>query len=131
MDLEESFGRWLKRRRRALDLTQADLARRVGCAVVTIRKIEAEQQRPSRQIAARLAEHLAIEPGERSAFVAFARGELDAAPPALPHSPGHLLDLPPAIGLPAPLPVSLNPLLGREAEVDRTRQALGPAGGGA
>src|ERR671930_478330 len=27
-----SFGTWLKRRRKALDLTQADLARLVGCA---------------------------------------------------------------------------------------------------
>ena len=30
MNLEPSFGRWLRSRRRALDLTLADLARHVG-----------------------------------------------------------------------------------------------------
>lgn len=32
-----SLGRWLKLRRVALEMTQAELARRVGCAAVTIR----------------------------------------------------------------------------------------------
>src|SRR5215207_5779708 len=68
-----SFGAWLKQRRKALDLTQADLARLVGCAVVSIRKIEADEQRPSRQTAERLAQHLQ-----------FARLGLDDVPPALP-----------------------------------------------
>src|SRR5215510_9670061 len=76
MDLPTSFGYWVRRRRKALDLTQADLARRVGCAVVTIQKIEAEERRPSSQIAALLAEHLRIPPGERTDFLASARGEL-------------------------------------------------------
>jgi transcriptional regulator with XRE-family HTH domain len=34
------FGRWLKQRRKMLDLTQEALAERVGCAVPTIRKFE-------------------------------------------------------------------------------------------
>jgi predicted ATPase/class 3 adenylate cyclase/DNA-binding XRE family transcriptional regulator len=79
-----SFGAWLKRRRKALDLTQADLARLVGCAVVSIRKIEADEQRPSRQTAERLAQHLQIAPHEQATFVRFARLGLDDAPPALP-----------------------------------------------
>ena len=33
MDGTASFGQWLKQRRKALDLTQEALARRVGCAV--------------------------------------------------------------------------------------------------
>ncbi len=37
-----SFGAWVRRRRKALDLTQAALAQRVGCAEVTIRKLEAD-----------------------------------------------------------------------------------------
>ena len=41
MDLDTSFGRWLRARRRALDLTQDDLPRRAGCAVVTIQKFVA------------------------------------------------------------------------------------------
>ena len=64
-----SFGAWLKRRRKALDLTQADLARRAGCSVVTIRKLEAEVQPPSRQLAELLAQHLAIPPQERATFI--------------------------------------------------------------
>jgi transcriptional regulator with XRE-family HTH domain len=79
-----SFGAWLKRRRKALDLTQADLARLVGCAVVSIRKIEADEQRPSRQTAERIAQHLQIAPEEQATFVQVARLGLDEVPPALP-----------------------------------------------
>src|SRR5690349_11284260 len=42
VDSTLSFGYWLQRRRHALDLTQAELARRVGCSVELIRKIEAD-----------------------------------------------------------------------------------------
>src|SRR5262245_18427324 len=79
-----SFGAWLKRRRKALDLTQDALARRVGCSVVSIRKFEAEQQRPSRQLAELLAVQLQIPPDECVTFVQFARHGLDEVPPALP-----------------------------------------------
>ena len=60
MDPELSFSHWIKQRRKALDLTQHDLAQLVGCALVTIQKIEEGRRRPSRQVAALLAEHLAI-----------------------------------------------------------------------
>jgi predicted ATPase/transcriptional regulator with XRE-family HTH domain len=76
-----SFGAWMKRRRKALDLTQHALAQRVGCSVVSIRKIEGETQRPSRQLAVRLAEQLQIAPGERQDFIRYARFGLDATPP--------------------------------------------------
>src|SRR5262245_5499477 len=92
-----SFGAWLKRRRKALDLTQEALARLVGCSVVSIRKIEADEQRPSRQIAERLAQHLQIAPHEQATFVQFARLGLDELPPALP------------IPAAAPLPTSDSP----------------------
>src|SRR5215207_2199377 len=68
-----SFGVWLKRRRKALDLTQEALARLVGCAVVSIRKIEADEQRPSRQTAERLAQQLQIPLEQQATFVQFAR----------------------------------------------------------
>jgi transcriptional regulator with XRE-family HTH domain len=68
------FGQWLKQRRRALDLTQEALAGCVGCSLPTIEKIEGGTRRPSRQIAERLAECLAIPSGERDAFVRYARG---------------------------------------------------------
>ncbi|HEY2979444.1 MAG TPA: adenylate/guanylate cyclase domain-containing protein [Burkholderiaceae bacterium] len=76
MDTSPSFGYWLRRRRKALDLTQADLAQRVGCVVTTIKKIEADARRPSKQLAERLADCLAIPPDERVAFLQAARAEL-------------------------------------------------------
>jgi transcriptional regulator with XRE-family HTH domain len=62
MDTETSFGRWLRRRRGVLDLTQQELARRAGCSVGTIRKIEADQRCPSEEIANRLADCLGSQP---------------------------------------------------------------------
>jgi len=82
-----SFGDWVQRRRKALDLTQADLARRVGCSTGLIRMIEADTRRPSRQIAELLAEQLALPPVERAAFVKAARGELAVHRLAAPTPP--------------------------------------------
>ncbi len=75
MDIGPSFGLWLKKRRRALDLTQAALAQRVGCSPATIRKIEADERRPSREIAELLANVLEIAPADRATFAKVARGE--------------------------------------------------------
>src|SRR5919206_2040202 len=69
MDESISFGAWLKQRRKALDLTQDELARRIGSATVTLQKIELDERRPSKGIAARLAEVLDIPPAERPAFL--------------------------------------------------------------
>jgi class 3 adenylate cyclase len=92
MDGNASFGYWVRRQRKALDLTQAELARRVGCAEGTIRMIEADARRPSRQIAVRLAEQLAIAPADHGAFIGAARSELSVdrlAPPVqhVSHAP--------------------------------------------
>jgi predicted ATPase/class 3 adenylate cyclase len=76
MAMESSFGRWLQRRRKALDLTQNQLAQRVGCAAETLRKIEADARRPSRQIAERLAHALELPEAEHAAFIRAARAEL-------------------------------------------------------
>lgn len=127
MQSDISFGRWLKQRRKALDLTQDDLARQVGCSVVTIRKIEVDERRPSRQIAELLAHHLAILPHERSAFLQFARGDS-----------GSILRLPPDAAAktrrqteawhlhkhPTNLERPLTPLIGRTAEVLTLRQLI-------
>ena len=50
-----SFGSWVKQRRKALDLTQQDLARFVGCSESAILKFESGKRRPSKQITERLA----------------------------------------------------------------------------
>jgi class 3 adenylate cyclase/predicted ATPase len=71
-----SFGAWVRQRRRALDLTREELAAQIGCSIVTIRHIEADERRPSKQLAARLADCLQISPEERPAFLHAARGVL-------------------------------------------------------
>src|SRR5687767_11137114 len=79
-----SFGAWMARRRKAIDLTQAELAERVGCALGTIRKIETDERRPSKQIAARLADQLQLASEELAVFLKAARAEVGAdrlAPP--------------------------------------------------
>src|SRR5262245_42978587 len=73
MDEHASFGAWIQRRRKALDLTQAELAERVGCALGTIRKIESDERRPSKQVAALLADQLQLSPDDRLAFLRAAR----------------------------------------------------------
>lgn len=80
---EAFFGAQIKRRRRQFDLMQAALARQVGCAPITIKKIEAGALRPSRQIAELLAHHLEVPPAERAAFVRLARTP-SLAPPLSP-----------------------------------------------
>jgi predicted ATPase/DNA-binding XRE family transcriptional regulator len=65
-----TLGDWMKQRRKALDISQADLARKVGCSVEHIRKVERGVRRPSREIALLIAEALGIPPGERAYFTA-------------------------------------------------------------
>lgn len=72
------FGEWLKLRRKTLDLTQSELAQQVGCAEVTVRKLESGVQRPSKQMALRVAEMLNIAADDQQSFVRFARGERPA-----------------------------------------------------
>jgi class 3 adenylate cyclase len=70
-----SFGYWVRRRRRALDLTQADLARRASCSVSLLRKIEADERRPSLQLVQLLAEIFALDTDEREALLRVVRGD--------------------------------------------------------
>lgn len=111
-DNTASFGYWLRRRRKALDLTQEALAQQVGCAVVTIKKIEADERRPSHQIAERLVTVLAIPPDERDLFLQCARGQISTLRLSLPTRP---LDQPqhPPTNLPAPT----TSFIGREPDL--------------
>src|SRR5215831_6335154 len=111
-----SFGSWLKHRRKALDLTQAELADQVGCSVTALRKIEADERRPSKQIAERLGDALAIAPEERPTFIAFARRSTSASPPVL---------LPRVVDLPAhSLPIQPTSFIGRTEELSQIAQRL-------
>lgn len=75
-----AFGAWLKRRRRALDLTQQDLASRAFCSVNTIRKIEAGDLVPSKTLALELGRALAVPDAAHQPFVRFARDANATAP---------------------------------------------------
>ena len=68
-----TFGSWLKMRRRALDVTQKELARRVECAEITIRKIEANHLRPSKGLARALLKKLNVPLAEYEALIQLAR----------------------------------------------------------
>ena len=70
-----SFGDWVRQRRKALGITQAALAKQVGCAVVTVKKIEQDERHPSLQIAHLLAECLAVPQTVRDDFIKMARGQ--------------------------------------------------------
>src|ERR1044071_5557507 len=69
-----SFGTWLRQKRRALDLTQKALADQVGCAEITMRRMEGDDYKPSTELALVLLEKLGIPEPERTQWVQFARG---------------------------------------------------------
>src|SRR5688500_3489253 len=74
MQEEISFGKWLYKQRRALDLTRQAFADQIGCAEVTLRRIETGTLKPSKELASILIEKLGIPESERSQWVSFARG---------------------------------------------------------
>jgi transcriptional regulator with XRE-family HTH domain len=112
MSDSESFGQWLKRARRAQDITREALAERVSCALATLAKIEQGSRRPSRELAALLLDALHVPPGERAQVLRLARlplveaqepaGEPDAPPETTPRI--------------QTLPAPPTPLIGRAAE---------------
>src|SRR5919206_2571178 len=84
--VDYTFGQWLQRRRLALHLTQQQLGTLAGCSAAMIRKIEADERRPSPDVLRLLADALQIPDAERAAFQRFARGDLGDMP-ALPPPP--------------------------------------------
>jgi len=128
------FSEWLKRRRKALDMTQDELAQRAGCSVGALRKIESGDRRPSKQLAVLLAKALEIPNEDQQTFLRVARGDLNAerlrqeplkSLPALPDAWRTRGDQPgPAAGKistpPSPsirIPLQTTSLVGRDAEL--------------
>ncbi len=121
-NLPPYFSEWLKSRRQELDLTQAELAERAYCSVFTLRKIEAGERRPSKQLAEQLAQALKIPSHDQTIFIKVARGELgieklvclarDSQPPAQPSL------------ISGNLPRTLTPFIGREPELAALSQLL-------
>jgi predicted ATPase/DNA-binding XRE family transcriptional regulator len=99
-----SFGQRLRTLRRDLDFSQAELGSRAGCSVNTIRKLESDERKPSRELAARLVDIFALSQRERADFLRLARGTHLATRPVLP-SP-------------------MTRLIGREADVAGVRERL-------
>jgi predicted ATPase/DNA-binding XRE family transcriptional regulator len=120
-----SFGDWVRRRREALGLTRPSLAQDVGCSPVTIKKIERDERRPSRQIAELLADHLAIPDQDRDKFIRVARGEYIAAT----IFSRDLVSLPTFLRLPenAETTDDIPTLVARETELTQLDSRLGAA----
>lgn len=76
--MNQTFGQIVRTERHRLDLTQDELADQASCATITIRRIEGNTLRPSRQLAEKLAEVLAVSPDEREAFITLARTNSDS-----------------------------------------------------
>ena len=99
-----SFGQRLRTLRRDLDLSQAELGSRAGCSVNMVRKLESDERKPSRELAARLAAVFELSQRELADFLRLARGTHLATRPMLP-SP-------------------MTRLIGREADVAGLRERL-------
>jgi DNA-binding CsgD family transcriptional regulator/transcriptional regulator with XRE-family HTH domain len=120
-----SFGSWLRRRRKALDLTQAELAARAGCVLTTIKKIETGTRQPSRRLAERLADALALSNDERAMLLEAAGSSSSTVLPALPaQSSTDAAPSPAAAPLPSALPAPPGPLIGRSRDVAALRSLL-------
>lgn len=110
-----SFGEWLHRRRRLLDLTQQALADQVGCAHITLRRLESGTLKPSRELALILLEKLGIPRAEHEAWLPFARGRSGL--------PAARTD--PFAGKPITnLPTHLTSFVGREKEQAEIRELI-------
>lgn len=111
-----TFGQIVRERRGSQGLTQSELARRAGCAPITVRKIEADALRPSVQLAELLAHALSVPGSEQLAFVQLARHETAVSP------------------LPAPIPTTIEigqaDLSGRAVKGFQFAERIGSGGYG-
>jgi predicted ATPase/DNA-binding XRE family transcriptional regulator/Tfp pilus assembly protein PilF len=124
-----SFGDWLKQRRKETGLTQKELASRAFCSVETIKKIEADQRRPSRALAESLAGALGWPAGHLEIFIECARGQRPVDHLWL-EKPEEKTGEPPYYGFPvqsANLPDFAEPLIGRENELELLQRLLAGA----
>jgi predicted ATPase/DNA-binding XRE family transcriptional regulator len=110
-----TFGAWLRQQRRILDLTQQTLADQTGCARITLRRIEANSLKPSKELAFILLEKLGIPDHERSQWIQFARGLAD-----IPVTQSTPLRIKPRTNVPA----SVTTFIGREKEIAQVHDYL-------
>jgi transcriptional regulator with XRE-family HTH domain len=113
-----TFGNDIRQRREYLGLTRERLAHKIGCAAVTIYKIEINERRPSIQIAELLARHLDVPEADIEAFIKHARQQ------PLPSEPEAVQPNNAARSAPSSLPASLIALMGRDEELRYLLQLL-------
>ena len=122
---EPAFGSWLRQQRRELGIAQEELAERIGCSAIMLRKLEAGERHPSNQIAQLLADYLGIPANEREAFIAFARtGQVATSESAASRSPWRSPSPGPHVAIQTNLPALLTSLIGRELEQERAADYL-------
>src|SRR5688572_20333287 len=114
----DTFGVWLRGERDKRKLTRQEFANRIGCSTATLRKMEADERRPSAQIAELIANCLDIPSADRETFVKVARGELAMAR----HIPASKQVIPTVSKI--SLPVLSTPLIGRQQEVNELNKLL-------
>lgn len=121
-----SFGEWVQTRRNQLRYTRKAFADLVGCAPVTIKKIERDERRPSLEMAELLATHLQIPESEKEDFLRRARGEY--VPRMVPPTEMSLAEAQaPAADEESPkenLPRPATPFFGRERELQQIADRL-------
>src|SRR6266545_6303623 len=124
METTASFGYWIRRQRKALDLTQQVLAERVGCSLAAIKKIEGDERRPSRQIAERMADVLGVPASQREVFMEVARGLRPVDELSVAHEPAIPAPSETPKAVPQNLPAQLTSFIGRKHELDEVKRLL-------
>lgn len=110
-----SFGTWLRQQRRAFDLTQKAFADQVGCAEITVRRMEADEYKPSNELALVLFEKLGVPEYQRPQWVRFARGLAEYPNNSTPS---------PVREQKTNVPLPLTSFIGREKDVERIQHRL-------
>jgi predicted ATPase/DNA-binding XRE family transcriptional regulator len=124
MENTNSFGYWIRRQRKALDLTQQVLADRVGCSLAAIKKIESDERRPSRQIAERIGDVLGVPDKQRGIFLEVARGLRSVDQLSLARELVRSTPFETSQPLPHNLPMQLTSFIGREHELEEVKHLL-------
>lgn len=117
-----SFGEWLKQRRERLRLTQRELAVTVHCSVPMIKKIEADERRPSPELAELLAISMKIPESEQEIFIEVARGERPVD--RLWQVQDEAATFSSLFYAPVPLPRATTPFVGRSDELAEIGERL-------
>ncbi len=114
-----TFGDWVRQRRRALDLTQAELADRVAYSAITVRRVEAGMRRPSKELVERLAHHLGVPDDEMAVFRRLGRRLVGPASDSLPPAFGDVISC-----ARRAVPYPLSEMVGRSSEESQVLSAL-------